>query len=83
MRLRLSQAKQGQVEEALTCARGISDDRAKSSALKGISGELAKQGQVEEAASAMQEASVANWLNKVAWKRPPLRCRKPLTAPVG
>jgi hypothetical protein len=37
------------VEEALACARGISDESDKSSALKDISSELAKQGQVEEA----------------------------------
>jgi tetratricopeptide (TPR) repeat protein len=49
-------AKQGKVEEALTCARGISSDRWKSGALKDISIELAKQGKVYEAASAMQEA---------------------------
>ena len=42
-------AKQGKVEEALTCAMGIRDERRKSSALKDISTELAKQGKVEEA----------------------------------
>ena len=49
-------AKQGKFEEALECARGISNDREMSSALKDISTELAKQGKLEEAASAMQEA---------------------------
>ena len=49
-------AKQGKLEEALACARGISDESDKSSALKDISTELAKQGKLEEAASAMQEA---------------------------
>jgi tetratricopeptide (TPR) repeat protein len=38
------------------CARGISSDRAKSSALKEIAVELSKQGQVEESASVMQES---------------------------
>jgi predicted negative regulator of RcsB-dependent stress response len=42
-------AKQGKVEEALICARGISDDYWKSSVLESISTELAKQGKVEEA----------------------------------
>ncbi|MFM8490891.1 MAG: hypothetical protein ACKN9X_03045, partial [Candidatus Methylopumilus sp.] len=37
------------MQEALTCARGISDEYYKSSALKDISTELAKQGKVEEA----------------------------------
>ena len=38
-----------QLEVLLVCARGISDDRAKSSALKVISTELAKQSLMEEA----------------------------------
>ena len=45
-----------QFEVLITCARGISDESDKSSALKDISTELAKQGKVEEAASAIQEA---------------------------
>jgi len=59
-------AKQGEVEEAasamqeaLTCARGINNDRQnrqKSKALSAISTELSKQGKFDEAASAMQEA---------------------------
>jgi len=44
------------MQEALACARGISDDYNKSIALKDISAELAKEGKTEEAASAMQEA---------------------------
>jgi len=47
-------AKQGHVEEALACARGL--EYWKSWALRDISAELAKQGHVEEAASSMQEA---------------------------
>jgi tetratricopeptide (TPR) repeat protein len=49
-------AKQGKIEEALSCARGIPDVSDQSRTLKDISTELAKQGKVEEAASAMQEA---------------------------
>jgi tetratricopeptide (TPR) repeat protein len=49
-------AKQGKVEEALTCVRDMSDESYKSRAFSGISSELAKQGKFEEAASAMQEA---------------------------
>ena len=49
-------AKQGKIEAALECARGISDDGDKIRALNDISAELAKQGKIEEAASAMQEA---------------------------
>jgi len=41
-------AMQGKVEEALEIAKGISDNREKSHALKNISTELAKQGKVEE-----------------------------------
>ena len=44
------------MQEALTCARGISSDHLKSIALKDIFTKLSKQGLVEEAASAMQEA---------------------------
>ena len=44
------------MQEALACARSISDYEYKINALKDISTELAKQGQVKEAASAMQEA---------------------------
>ena len=49
-------AKQGKIEEALECTRGISDDYRKSNALRYISAELANQGKIEETASAMQEA---------------------------
>ncbi|MDP4596320.1 MAG: NACHT domain-containing protein, partial [Crocinitomicaceae bacterium] len=45
-----------QFEVLLSCARGISDEYDKSSALKDISAELAKQGKVEDAGSALQKA---------------------------
>ena len=83
-------AKQGKVEEAasviqeaLTCARGISaksnslslkpinagDDWEKSCALNDISTELAKQGKVEEAASAIQDAlTCARGISDDYWK---------------
>lgn len=49
-------AKQKKIEEALECARGISDLSDKSSALKSISSELAFQGHVELYSSIMKEA---------------------------
>ena len=48
--------KKGHKEEALDCAREISSDDWKSSALVSISAEMFKLGQVEEAASTTQEA---------------------------
>jgi hypothetical protein len=42
-------AKQGKIEEALACARDITDEDRKSRALKCISAELAKTGKIEEA----------------------------------
>jgi tetratricopeptide (TPR) repeat protein len=44
------------MQESLAIARGISSDRAKSSALNAIAVEQSKQGQVEESASVMQES---------------------------
>jgi len=60
-------AKQGKIEEALECVRGIIggleelgtlgyNEEEKSRALRDISGELAKQGKIDKAAFAMQEA---------------------------
>jgi hypothetical protein len=45
------------MQEALTCARGISDDWEKSSALKDISTELAKQDKVEQALTCAKSIS--------------------------
>jgi hypothetical protein len=49
-------AKNGKLEEALTCVEGISDKGNKCNALKNISYELAKQGKQEDAATVMQQA---------------------------
>jgi hypothetical protein len=49
-------SKQGQLEESLAIARGISDDYWKNLALNAIAVELSKQGQVEESVLVMQES---------------------------
>jgi tetratricopeptide (TPR) repeat protein len=49
-------SKKGKIEEALNCARGISNDFLKSRSLLTICSELTRQGKFKKAASVMQEA---------------------------
>jgi hypothetical protein len=51
-------AKQGKIEEALACARSISDESLHGSVLADISANLAEQEKIEEAALVIQEALV-------------------------
>lgn len=51
-------AKQGKFEEALECARGISDGIEKNNAMKEIAGNLAKQGRIDFALECARDVSL-------------------------
>ena len=69
IRIAVELAKQGQIEESLYIARGISDYFYKSNVLKNISFELRKNGRIEESALIIQESLVSARGIGVEWQK--------------